>query len=179
MFDKPSLHFLLWLTRSRAPEYHFPLSSLWWCLLTLPHRTHLQDRVGDEYRIDNLFATSPLFPAPTPLHVTKPWTIILMLKVLTILSDYSYRVSLGSIVNSALGLTSQFRTGSHYIISPWEQGLCLVRLFGFVFLLPNMLLCCCCESCSVVSDSLWPHELYIACQAPLSMKFSRPEYWSG
>ena len=24
-----------------------------------------------------------------------------------------------------------------------------------------------------------PHELYVACQAPLSMEFSRPEYWSG
>ena len=29
---------------------------------------------------------------------------------------------------------------------------------------------------SVVSDSLWPHGLTIACQAPLSMKFSRQEY---
>ena len=27
------------------------------------------------------------------------------------------------------------------------------------------------ESCSVMSDSLWPHVLY--------MEFSRPEYWSG
>ena len=25
----------------------------------------------------------------------------------------------------------------------------------------------------------WPHELYVACQAPLSMGFSRQEYWSG
>ena len=32
---------------------------------------------------------------------------------------------------------------------------------------------------SVVSDSLQPHELYIACQVPLSMEFSRQEYWSG
>ena len=32
--------------------------------------------------------------------------------------------------------------------------------------------------CSVVSDSLRPHELYVACQAPLSMGFSRQEYWS-
>ena len=24
-----------------------------------------------------------------------------------------------------------------------------------------------------------PHELYVACQALLSMEFSRPEYWSG
>ena len=31
----------------------------------------------------------------------------------------------------------------------------------------------------VVSDSLWPHGLYIAHQAPLSMGFSRKEYWSG
>ena len=33
------------------------------------------------------------------------------------------------------------------------------------------------ESCSVVFDSLRPHGL--ALQAPLSMGFSRQEYWSG
>ena len=32
---------------------------------------------------------------------------------------------------------------------------------------------------SVLSDSLQPHGLYVAHQAPLSMEFSRPEYWSG
>ena len=32
---------------------------------------------------------------------------------------------------------------------------------------------------SVISDSLRPHGLYIACQAPLFMEFSRPEYQSG
>ena len=32
---------------------------------------------------------------------------------------------------------------------------------------------------SVVSDSLWPHELYVACQFPLFNGFSRQEYWSG
>ena len=31
---------------------------------------------------------------------------------------------------------------------------------------------------SVVSNSLWPHGLYVACQAPLSMEFSRQEYWT-
>ena len=36
----------------------------------------------------------------------------------------------------------------------------------------------CCQ-CWVVSNSLWPHELYVACQTPLSMGFSRQEYWSG
>ena len=30
-----------------------------------------------------------------------------------------------------------------------------------------------------MSDSLQPHELTIACQAPLSMGFPRQEYWSG
>ena len=37
-----------------------------------------------------------------------------------------------------------------------------------------------CESvsCSVVSDSLRPHVL-LARQAPLSMEFSRQEYWGG
>ena len=32
-------------------------------------------------------------------------------------------------------------------------------------------------SCSVMSDSAIPWT--VACQAPLSMKFSRQEYWSG
>ena len=32
---------------------------------------------------------------------------------------------------------------------------------------------------SVMSDSLQPHGLYVACQAPPSMGFSRQEYWSG
>ena len=27
--------------------------------------------------------------------------------------------------------------------------------------------------------SLWPHGLYVICQAPLSRRFSRQEYWSG
>ena len=35
-------------------------------------------------------------------------------------------------------------------------------------------------SCSVVCNSLQAHELYpVVCQASLSMKFSRKEYWSG
>ena len=32
---------------------------------------------------------------------------------------------------------------------------------------------------SVMSDSLWPHGLYIPLQAPLSMGMSRQDYWSG
>ena len=35
-----------------------------------------------------------------------------------------------------------------------------------------------CKVTSVMSDSLQPCGLYIACQAPLSMEFSRQEYWS-
>ena len=34
---------------------------------------------------------------------------------------------------------------------------------------------CVCESHAVVSDSLWT----VACKIPLSMEFSRQEYWSG
>ena len=33
--------------------------------------------------------------------------------------------------------------------------------------------------CSVVSDSLRSHRLYVARQAPLSMESSKQEYWSG
>ena len=36
-----------------------------------------------------------------------------------------------------------------------------------------------CVTCSVVYDSLQPHGLYIAHKAPLSVEFSRQEYWSG
>ena len=36
-----------------------------------------------------------------------------------------------------------------------------------------------CVSHLVMSESLQPHGLYIACQAPLSMVFSTQEYWSG
>ena len=32
---------------------------------------------------------------------------------------------------------------------------------------------------SVVSESLWPHGLYVAHQAPLSLGFPRQEYWRG
>ena len=34
-------------------------------------------------------------------------------------------------------------------------------------------------SCSIVSDSLWPYGLELACQAPLSMEFCRQGYWTG
>ena len=34
-------------------------------------------------------------------------------------------------------------------------------------------------SCSAESDSLWPHELYVARQASLFMEFPRQKYWSG
>ena len=34
-------------------------------------------------------------------------------------------------------------------------------------------------SCPVVFDPLWSHGLYVACQAPLSLGFSRQERWSG
>ena len=36
-----------------------------------------------------------------------------------------------------------------------------------------------CVSHSVMSNCLKPHELCVAHQAPLSMVFSRQEYWSG
>ena len=43
----------------------------------------------------------------------------------------------------------------------------------------TIILMSCVLSCSVVSNSLQPHGLYVACQAPLSMGFSRQEYRSG
>ena len=43
----------------------------------------------------------------------------------------------------------------------------------------DLCILCVCVSHSVMSDSLWLHGLYIACHAPLSVKFSKQEYWSG
>ena len=40
-----------------------------------------------------------------------------------------------------------------------------------------VVVCVCVCACSVVSDSAAPWT--IACLAPLSMEFSRQEYWSG
>ena len=37
----------------------------------------------------------------------------------------------------------------------------------------------CCAVASVVSDSLQHPEMYVAHQSPLSMGFSRQDYWSG
>ena len=41
------------------------------------------------------------------------------------------------------------------------------------------LLSCVTVSHSVISNSFRPHDLYVAHQAPLSMGFSRQEYWRG
>ena len=42
----------------------------------------------------------------------------------------------------------------------------------------HSLICCAVLSRSVVSNSLQPHGLCVACQASLSMGLSRQEYWS-
>ena len=59
------------------------------------------------------------------------------------------------------------------------QGGSKTLLNTFLALLNYVTMCVCTLSHSVVSDSLWPHGLYEAPQAPLSMEFSRQEYWSG
>ena len=43
--------------------------------------------------------------------------------------------------------------------------------------MPQTALCECVFSCSVMPDSVIPWT--VACQAPLSMVFSKQEYWSG
>ena len=57
--------------------------------------------------------------------------------------------------------------------------ICLIALLiqsGFISQCWVLLVC---VSHSVVSDSLRLHGLYVAHQAPLSMGFSKQEYWSG
>ena len=38
---------------------------------------------------------------------------------------------------------------------------------------------CYCLVARLCPPLLWPHGLYVVCQAPLSMAFPRQEYWSG
>ena len=52
--------------------------------------------------------------------------------------------------------------------SEFEISLCIYTMWDL-----------CCTSHSVVSNSLWPHGLCVAHQVPLSMGFSKQEYWSG
>ena len=51
-------------------------------------------------------------------------------------------------------------------------------LFTIVFLF-KLYLYLYVHACSVVSDSLWPHGLYVAHQAPFSMGFAKQENWCG
>ena len=61
-----------------------------------------------------------------------------------------------------------------------------IQYFSSIFMntMPYFLILCCQEtksesvSHSLMSDSLWLHRLYIDFLAPLSMEFSRQEYWS-
>ena len=67
----------------------------------------------------------------------------------------------------------------------WSHLLCL-HLGGSIYCVPGTILRSLLTyssrlllfSCTVVSDSLRPHGL-LACQAPLSMEFSRQEYWTA
>ena len=52
------------------------------------------------------------------------------------------------------------------------------KLISFYFWLPLFFVLLLCVSCSAVSNTLRPHGLYVAHQAPLAMEFSRQEYWS-
>ena len=71
-----------------------------------------------------------------------------------------------------------------YFISPdqRDKSATIINIINNANSIPPSWVCVCvcvcvCVSCLVVSDSLWLHGL--AYQAPLSMEFSRQEYWSG
>ena len=72
--------------------------------------------------------------------------------------------------NYSLQITSGWRTVAHKdeIFTIWS--------FAEVCQLPvSVMLCSAVLSCSVASDCVWHHGLY---RVPLSMGFSRQEYWS-
>ena len=67
-------------------------------------------------------------------------------------------------------------------ISKWERGICcpdisILKELSSTAILKIVVGCVCMWMCSAVSDCVtsWT----VACQAPLSMEFSRREYWSG
>ena len=78
-----------------------------------------------------------------------------------------------------------------YLLVGWE--LIIVLIFEFIpvvlkvqsleqqqqHLGTSCVCVCVCDVCDVVSNSSSPHGLYVAHQVPLSMGFSRQEYWSG
>ena len=69
-------------------------------------------------------------------------------------------------------------TKSHTWLSDWTTMALIIRPFQVPFptISGNEK---CVLSCSIESDSLRSYGLYVACQAPLSLGFSRQEYWSG
>ena len=62
-------------------------------------------------------------------------------------------------------------------VSDFLIGFWLIKQYVFSFCSVNNVLCCCVQSLSCVQFLAAPWS--VACQAPLSMGFSRQEYWSG
>ena len=67
--------------------------------------------------------------------------------------------------------------GLHRVRHDWSDLAAFITIITFFFFfclifLKNV-------SRTVVSDSLRPYGLYVVFQVPLSMEFSRQEYWSG
>ena len=63
-------------------------------------------------------------------------------------------------LGSKITVDSDLQSWNYKTFAPWKEGYDKPRSV----------------SCSVMPDSLWPH--WLACQAPLSMGFSRQGYWS-
>ena len=62
-------------------------------------------------------------------------------------------------------------------VKDWQNLHSLEKMLGTLYM--QILMLYWCVSCSAVSNSVQPHGLHAACQAPMSMGFSRQEYWSG
>ena len=78
------------------------------------------------------------------------------------------------ITHSAEVITSPFSFAQKLQRMPWVFIMVLTSFFWFP---REVCVCVCVLSCLVVSDSVIPWT--VACQAPLSIEFSRQEYWSG
>ena len=81
------------------------------------------------------------------------------------------RLTDGAILAKVPSLEIRRMRKRHSLLEDTERGCSQEEQAGFQHV-------CVCVSCSVVSDSLRP-PWAVAHQAPLSMEFSRQEYWSG
>ena len=113
------------------------------------------------------------FPQFAVIHTIKGFNIVNEAEIDIFLEFSSFFYDPANVGNLICG-SSAFSTPSLYIWKFLVHVLLKPRMKDFEHSIASMYEC---VSHSVISNSLQPHG--VALQAPLSMEFSRQEYWSG